>query len=72
MLLDPTLDYTESNGDYVKHARKSKGLLAAQFYAAVAKGDFDPKNLSPETLVNVYAVLRSITDALKAQKTRRG
>ncbi|MHB8868728.1 MAG: ATP-dependent nuclease [Thermoleophilia bacterium] len=71
VLLDPDLTYTESNGEYVKSARRPKGLLAAQFCAEVQKGSIGPKDLSPDSMKNIRTVVASITKALRTQKERR-
>jgi len=70
VLNDATLDYTESNGDYMKG--KAKALHAAQFYAAVEKDEITAKDFSPESMASMTTVVRSIADALKAQRARRG
>jgi hypothetical protein len=71
VLLEPELIYTETNGDYVKTSGKSKGLLAARFYAEVNKGSITAADLSAESIQNIGTVVSTITDALKRQKGRR-
>lgn len=71
VLLEPNLTYTETNGEYVKTAKKSKGLLAARFYAEVAKGNITVAELSTSSVQNIYTVVGAITERLKKQKNRK-
>ena len=70
-LLEPELNYTESSREYVKSAKKSKGLLAALSCAVVAIGNITAKGLSADSMKNIRTVAETATGALKNQKGRR-